>query len=219
VAALYRQSVSLQINKLQEYKGSEIHIPVLKWKKVNPLHTITWELIKPFGFHAAQTDEVIKLLDGENGAYQASATHRIIKNRNRMIISPNATAAAQHIVIEAGEKGVLLENGALQLSAISYQPSVISADLAEAFLDLKAISFPLLLRKWRTGDYFYPLGMQKKKKVSKFLIDLKLSKTEKEKVWVLESNQKIIWVVGYRIDNRCKLSDQTQQMLHISYRK
>ncbi len=214
VKELYDQSVAQHISKLVEQKTGEWHIPVLKWKKVRPLHTITWELIKPYHFSAAQTEEVIKLLDAENGSYIASATHRIIKNRNWMIISPVATETAQHILIEQVDKSVAFANGRLQIEQIDNQQPV-NSHFSEAFLNTDGIQFPLLLRKWKTGDYFYPLGMQKKKKISRFLIDLKLSKTDKEKVWVLESNKKILWVIGYRIDNRFRITDQTSKVLHI----
>ena len=219
VAALYEQSVQQQLQKLVEPKGNEFHIPVLKWKKVNPLPTITWELIKPYGFTAAQTNEVIKLLDAENGSHIASNTHRIIRNRNWMIISPITTLIAQNIIIESGETTVLFENGELKIEEIQNSKFKIQNDLSEASVDSKNIYFPLLLRKCKTGDYFYPLGMQKKKKISRFLIDLKLSKTEKEKVWVLESNQKIVWVIGYRIDDRFKITDQTKSALQLTYLK
>ena len=59
--------------------------------------------------------------------------------------------------------------------------------------------------------------MKKKKKLSRFFIDLKLSKTEKEKMWVIEMNKKIIWVVGKRIDERFKVTDKTKAILKISY--
>lgn len=224
VGVLYQQAVDLQLSKLKEQKGNEWHIPVLKWKKANPLHTITWELIRPFGFHAAQTDEVIKLLDSENGAYQSSATHRIIRNRNWMIIAPNQTEEASHILVEKELREIRFPNGILNIIhhspfTIHHSPLTTQGTNETATLDASSIRFPLLLRKWKTGDYFYPLGMQKKKKLSKFLIDLKLSKTDKEKAWVLESDQKILWVIGYRIDNRFRITDNTQHAIQFTYLK
>jgi tRNA(Ile)-lysidine synthase len=214
VSQLYRQSVQFHLEKLIEKKNNEFHVPVLKLKKVKPLHTITWELIKPFGFHASQTDEIVKLLDAANGSYQASSTYRIIRNRNWLIITPVLNASAQHILIEAGEGSVEFEAGRLRIQHSKFK---IQSAKTEAFLNAAEIKFPLLLRKSKTGDYFYPLGMQKKKKLSRFFIDLKLSKTEKEKVWVIESDKKIVWVVGYRIDDRCKITDPSKEALHISY--
>jgi tRNA(Ile)-lysidine synthase len=217
VSMLFHQSVELHLKKLVERKGNEYHIPTLKWKKTVPLYSITWELIRPFGFTAAQTGEVIRLLDGDNSSYISSATHRIIKNRNWMIISPLASDIAHHILIEQEEKTVHFENGSLLLKYIPGAEHEINSNITEAFIDTADIRFPLLLRKWKQGDYFYPLGMEKKKKLSRFFIDQKLSRTEKEKVWVLESDKRIVWVIGQRIDNRFRIAGKTKNILHISY--
>jgi tRNA(Ile)-lysidine synthase len=96
-----------------------------------------------------------------------------------------------------------------------YTPTAIlkSTDPLEATLDADSIVFPLVWRKWKAGDAFFPLGMNHRKKVSDFLIDQKISVADKDSVTVLESQGEIIWIVGYRIDNRFKLTDKTSRAL------
>ena len=73
------------------------------------------------------------------------------------------------------------------------------------------LNFPLKLRKWKNGDKIQPLGMKGNKKVSDILIDYKISILEKENIYVLESNNDIVWVIGilinevYKVDNNCSL--------------
>ncbi|MEP7317640.1 MAG: tRNA lysidine(34) synthetase TilS [Panacibacter sp.] len=215
---LYHQAVALHKKKLIEYKGNEIHIPVLKLQKSEPLHAITWEIIKDFGFSSPQVEEVIKLFIAENGSYVASASHRIIKNRNWLIIAPLQTGVAQNILIEKDVKKVAFENGALTIEELQNANFKLQVENNIALINAVEIKFPLLLRKWKQGDYFYPLGMQKKKKLSKFFIDQKLSKTEKEKIWVIEMNKKIVWVVGYRIDDRFKIIATAKNIFRITYK-
>ena len=105
--------------------------------------------------------------------------------------------------------------GNLQIKTLPAADCQLSVANSIATLDRKEITFPLLLRKWKQGDYFYPLGMKKKKKLSRFFIDQKLSKTEKEKVWVIESDKKIVWVVGMRIDERFKVTEKTKAVLEL----
>lgn len=216
IELLYQQSIEQHKKKLLEYKGSEVHIPVLKLKKAAPLLSVVYEIIKDYGFSAAQSDDVIELLDSETGRYIASLTHRIIKNRNWIIISPVQSGQAAHILIENTDHAVVFEKGKLSFQLSQEAPFPVQQDKHIAWLDAAHITFPLLLRKWKTGDYFYPLGMQKKKKVARFLIDAKLSKTDKEQVWVIESNKKIVWIVGHRIDDRFKISPHTKQLLRIT---
>jgi tRNA(Ile)-lysidine synthase len=214
---LYQQSVDMHLKNLLEYKGNEVHIPVLKLKKTEPLKTIVWEIIKPFNFSVAQVDEIVKLLDANNAAYVQSSTCRIIKNRNWLIIAPISAEDEHHILIEDGDEKIAFNNHQMRLKKMSIVNHQLSTASNIAVLDASLIQYPLLLRKWKQGDYFYPLGMRKKKKLSKFFIDLKLSPTEKEKVWVIEMDKKIVWVIGYRIDDRFKITPSTQNILEINY--
>jgi len=227
VEVLYQQSISLHKRKLLEQKGNEIHIPVLKLLKSKPLKTIIYEIIKEYGFTAHQTDEVISLLKSESGKYISSGTHKIIKNRVWLIISPVNTLEANHILINENDKEVTFEAGKIKLKIPNQEvrinepgrEGVISKINEMATLDAAKITFPILLRKWKQGDYFYPLGMQKKKKLSRFFIDQKISITDKEKIWVLESNKRIIWIIGKRIDDRFKITDKTKKMLTIAFKE
>jgi tRNA(Ile)-lysidine synthase len=212
---LFQQSIGLIKKKLLERQGNEVHIPVFKLLKLVPLKTIVYEVIKDFGFTAHQTDEVIGLLKSESGKYISSSTHKIIKNRNWLIIAPINTLQAGHILIEKNAREVEFEMGKLKFKLYPNGDHKLPVSKDMAAIDLDQIVFPLLLRKWRQGDYFYPLGMQKKKKLSRFFIDQKLSITDKEKIWVLESNKKIIWIIGQRIDDRVKISRSTKNILEL----
>lgn len=216
---LYRQAVDSYIKKLLEYKGKEVHIPVLKLLKTVPLHTIVYEIIKDYGFTAHQTEEAMALLNSETGKYVESATHRIIKNRNWLIIAPVSAKEATHILIEKTDIKITFQAGELAIEKFNAANLAFASDASTAILDAGEIIFPLLLRKWKQGDYFYPLGMKKKKKINRFLSDQKLSITQKENTWVVEMNKKILWVIGMRIDDRFKVVDATQQVLKFKFNK
>jgi len=221
----------LNKKKLIEYRGKEVHIPVLKLLKTEPLKTIIYEIIKEYGFTAHQADEVLHLLKSESGKYISSATHKIIRNRKWILIAPHNTPGVSLIVIDEKDKEIEFEMGKLTIEKYNRNfwkvlnfPKVnggtndrSSTEQHIAILDASTVKFPLLLRKWKRGDYFYPLGMQKKKKLSRFFIDQKMSLTEKEQAWVIESDKRIIWIVGKRIDDRCKVTDNTGNLITIHF--
>ena len=216
IEIIYSKAIAAHKNKLLEKRGEEIHIPVFKLLKSEPLTTIVFEIIKDFGFTANQTEEVIKLLKSDTGKYVQSNIHRIIKNRNWLIITPINTLIAENILIEENDKEVQFSTGKVVIKQIPVTGYQLSSGESIAQLDADEIKFPLFLRKWKQGDYFYPLGMTRKKKLSKFFIDQKLSLSQKENTWILEMNKKIIWIVGMRIDNRFKISSKTKNILKIS---
>lgn len=217
IQVLYQQSIALHKKKLLEQKGNEIHIPVLKLLKTRPLKTVTYEIIKDYGFTPHQTEEVLNLLHAESGKFISSATHKIFRNRKWLIIAPVSSLEASNILINESDSEVDFELGKLRTKKLSDWTGKPSDSNEIAMLDLKNIKFPLLLRKWKKGDYFYPLGMPGKKKLSKFFIDQKMSLTEKEKIWVIESDKRILWIIGKRIDDRFKITQNTKDALTIQF--
>ncbi|MBK7289276.1 MAG: tRNA lysidine(34) synthetase TilS [Chitinophagaceae bacterium] len=216
IEKLYQLSVGELKKKICKQKGNETHIPVNKLMSYNN-KALIYEIIHPFNFQEKQVEELIKLADSDSGKYITSPDnqYRIIKHRLWFIISPVVATESVNIIIEENDKQILFALGSINIESTSNNKPSTSNDIAT--LNAKEIKFPLLLRKWKTGDYFYPLGMKKKKKVSRFLIDSKLSKTEKENIWVIESNQRICWVVGQRIDDRFKITEKTKEVLKLTY--
>lgn len=170
-----------------------------------------FQWLQPFGFTA--WDDIFALVSAQPGKFVVSATHRLLKDRDVLILEPLKSTVND--IFE-----VFLENQNTTL------PIDLRLDLVEdeientaknvLFVDNELIKFPLFVRKWQEGDYFYPLGMNgQRKKVSKFFKDEKMSLTEKEDTWLLCSENEIIWIVGHRADNRFKVTTQTTQILKI----
>jgi tRNA(Ile)-lysidine synthase len=211
---LYKELVEGLKKKVCERRGEEVHIPVLKLMKYRDT-SLLYEIINDFGFGENYVEELIKLADAPSGRYITNGQYRIIRHRAWLIIAP-LTVTAQTIIIEKEDDAVRFDNNQLLLKAIGIDKFSLDKSPAVAQLDANHIRFPLILRKWKKGDYFYPLGMRKKKKLARFFIDQKLSQTQKEKVWVLESHQRIIWIVGLRIDDRVKVTETTREVLQLS---
>lgn len=225
VELLCREALEKHSRNLMEQRQNDWYIPVLKLKKLQPvIQTVLWELLQPFSFHAAQLKDIIRLQDAETGKYVASATHRIIKNREFLIITPNITEASTHVLIEEKDTIISADGFSLIVKNKDFSPlemaSVKDLQPEELCIDMEKITFPLILRPKKTGDYFYPLGTNsKKKKVSKYLIEQKMPLHEKEHIWVLESDKKIIWVIGKRADDRFKVNSSTKKALYVKLKR
>jgi tRNA(Ile)-lysidine synthase len=218
IKKLYSVSVEEFKRKLCRNKNDEVRIPI-KQLMAYESKALIFEIIIDYGFTDKQVDEVIKLAESESGKFIQSpnAPYRIIKFRNWFIISTDKSLHAETIVIEEGTTNLQFAMGNLQIKNVSVADCRLPVANSIACLDADEIKFPLIFRKWKEGDYFYPLGMRKKKKLARFFIDQKLSKTDREKIWLLEMNKKIIWVVGLRIDDRFKITGKTKKVLKISF--
>ncbi len=202
-AVLKRAIVTIDVNTLK-FKISEFKI--LKNPKAY-LH----EFLKDFGF--TEWNDVVNLLDAQSGKQVFSSTHRLLKDRDYLILT-DVTLNEDSQVIQIAEDGtnIQIPSGVLyfnQVDAIAAtKPNILYVDKAR-------LNYPLSVRKWQEGDFFYPLGMHGKKKLSKYLKDEKVSLIEKENIWLLTSGDSIVWVIGKRADNRFKVTEQTKQILKI----
>ncbi len=199
---IYQLQINSWISKLGHKKNEEWHIPILKLRRIPEYATVLYEIIAPLGFTAHQLNEVLQLTESHTGSQVCSNTHRILKNRQWLVIAPLRTEKPSLVAItETGRWGY--PEGILSVKKIKIKDVAALPVSGNAIaVNGKALVFPLVLRPWKAGDYFYPAGFNKKKKLSRYFIDEKLSVFEKEKIWVLESNQRIVWVCGMRMDNR-----------------
>jgi len=214
--ALYEQLVDGVLKKLVIQEGTEAKVPIAKLLQYKDT-SLPYEVLKKFGFGEKQVPEILKLASSESGSFMQNDQYRIIRNRKWFIITAVQAPPATIIAVEENTKKVVLPYGVLQIKRMEKAAFHLNTSPLVAQLDNREITFPLLVRRWKEGDYFYPLGLRKKKKLARFFIDQKLSLADKEKVWVVESASRIIWVIGYRIDDRFKLTDATKHMLQFTF--
>lgn len=195
---------------------NDIYIPILKLKKTQNASSVLYEYLKNFDFNAEQIEDILAAVDADAGKQFLSSSARIIKDRRFFILTKLTDKDSSIQFINEEEKEIKLKERMLVLTSTLAIDTKITADKNSAFLDKTKLEFPLILRPWKAGDYFYPFGMKlKKKKLKKFFTDEKIPMNEKENIYVLESNKKIVWVVGYRIDERFKITTGTKDVLQL----
>lgn len=204
--------------RLLQKKGEEWYIPLKKLLLLEGNKTILYELLKDFGFGEKQAQQVYDGIQGEPGSQYFSEKFRVIKDRSFLIIASRQEDLSGIVLVENIKKPVKLREGTLKFHLKKGAQFREDAGSDVAYIDYCTLHFPLVLRRWQPGDYFYPLGMNsKKKKLSDFLTDLRISALDKERAWVLLSGEQIVWVVGYRIDERFKVTGKTPQTLMMKW--
>ena len=213
INAILSEHIRLINDKVRKQKGQNtiFNISLLKKNLLN--NTILYELFKPYGIIGLQLKYLLKIIDGRTGGMIYTGTHRIIKNRKELIVSPVKADEEIYYKIRnvAGFRKVPEIISARNISINSN--FTIPSDAHTACLDSHKITFPLIIRKWRSGDYFYPLGMKKRKKLSNYFVDKKYSIPEKEKTLIIESAGEIVWIIGERIDERFRITGNTKRIL------
>jgi tRNA(Ile)-lysidine synthase len=189
--------------------GFSIDIDALK--KLSPLTSYLFYLLRDYNFNSADVSDIVEGLDNQSGKTYSSSTHQIIKDRECLLLNKLEKESASNNLINSIDDLPFFYEVIENITDLK-----IDKSNKYAYLDLDKIQFPIILRNWKQGDYFKPLGMKGNKKVSDFLIDNKFSLLDKKSVQVLVQNSEIIWLVGNRIDDRFKITSETKKALILS---
>ncbi len=210
---IVEQSVDNVREEIFKRKAGEIHVLTKDLMKLVPVGTWLYELFAPFGFTRLQCEEIEQFFQSKPGKRFLSPTHQLFKDRDRLILVDSASDSFERYYLDTPEKHSFLPFS-MNMEVIERDElDRILTDRNTACLDFDEIQFPLTIRHWLHGDYFYPLGMNQIKKLSDFFVDEKISVPEKERTWVLASGKKIVWIMGHRIDNRFKITEKTRRVL------
>ncbi len=174
---------------------------------------VCYEWLRPFGFDWDRCVQLVNAIDAQPGKQFSSSTHLAVIDREHIIVSPIKEMMTEIFIEEGQDKAAL---GPWILKLKTGNGKTIQAKRETGSFDRGKIKFPMLWRKWRHGDSFSPLGLGGNKKVSDFLIDEKISLTDKNDVTVLESGGEIVWIVGHRVDDRFKVTTQSKSVLEIA---
>lgn len=213
--SIYRKQVEKKREEIFTKKENYIEMKVDSIKKLEPISSWLYELFSEFGFTMDQCLNIEKILDADSGKQFISPTHRLYRDRDTFLLFKIEKFAFERYYIDSPESKAALpfpmDIEVMDRQDLSRFPS--SGKIA--CLDLDRLNFPLILRKWQHGDYFYPLGMDQMKKVSDFFIDNKIPVPVKERTWILTSGNKIVWIMGLRIDNRFRITDKTKRVIRL----
>lgn len=194
----------------ETHEGLEMDL--IKWADLPNNSALLNALFRPYGF--TDLSALHALPQAQSGKYILAPEYRLLRDRDRLILQKKVEKEPNEVFyIGETEKNIEkpIRLSVKPIGKVGYHdPSAI-------YVDRALLKYPLLIRKWREGDRFQPFGMKGNKKISKFLKDEKLSLAAKEKLWLLCSEDRIVWVIGMRADERFKVTPATEEILKITY--
>ena len=206
VFQIFQQQIDFKKQKLLSTENGVLKIRISDLVKLKPLNVYLYEFLKPFGF--TEIKQLISTLSSQSGKQFFSSSHQLVVDREFIFIEELSKSSEEYIISE----NQVMINTPITVSFDSSKNTEITKYQKKVKLDYSKLEFPLILRKWKKGDKFMPLGMCQFKKLSNFFIDEKYSILDKQKQWLLCSANNIVWVVGVRIDDRFKIDKNTKKV-------
>ena len=204
--------------KVQYFKLGKIDCLDVSWVRDHPLDSLLlFELLDGYQLGYTQFKQIFRSVVQNHSAMFYWDAYQLNVDRHKVWIGTTDQTidpAARRTIANAVE-AVAFYDHQFTFNLISSTTEPVDKSLNIAYLDMEKLTFPFTLRKWEKGDYFYPLGMKQKKKVSDFLVDQKIPRIMKESILILASKQEICWLAGLRIDDRFSLKNSTKDILKV----
>jgi tRNA(Ile)-lysidine synthase len=208
---LVQDAVKIMFDKVAKKVDNEIHFSIKTLKETSNYKSYLYQFLNKYGFSA--WNDIYNLIESQSGKQVYSENFKLLKNRDFLILSPiNLEIDTEEYLIENIENEV---NHPIKLS-FSKVNKVLIPSKETIYIDMDKLKFPLVIKRWKEGENFQPFGMNGKSKlVSKFFKDEKLSILKKKNVWLLYSDNQIVWIISYRQDERFKVGVNNKNILKV----
>jgi tRNA(Ile)-lysidine synthase len=210
---LVEDAADMVFQQIVTEKDGGIYFDLQKLLLLDNYNSYLFQWLKEYGFTA--WEDIYDLVTAQSGKYVVSEELRLVKDRDFLILSSLEEFDLQEFWIQENENQL---DFPIELR-LSDESHIKNPSDKCIFVDKEKLKFPLKIRKWQEGDYFYPSGMHGKKKVSKYFKDEKFSLIDKENTWLLCSDNQIVWIVNHRADQRYLATEFTQHILKIEVHK
>lgn len=203
-----------KFNEICTETSQKLSISIEKILKEEQKETLLFEWLNEKGFKTQQIIQLIEALQTNQptGKRFESESNQLTIDRSYILVQLKQELTQQEYIIKDVNDTKHLP---ISLSIDEVSDIHFSENKNQILIPYSENLFPLKLRKWKQGDKFKPLGLKGFKKLSDFFKDQKLSLFDKQNVWILTNNEHIIWIVGYRLDDRCRVNKETEKVLRI----
>ena len=215
--AIYNDFINNQKQNVISEHGNLIYINTERLLSTSAPLSLLFEIIRLYGFKSSQNKHIFNNINNlQTGKLFFSKTHRILKTKDFLII--DSLKSEINNTVSIFENTTQITNPIiLSFKLTDIIPENLKTEYNTAYIDTEKITFPLQLRKAENADYFCPFGMNGRRLLSDFFTDKKINLFERENIWLLTNNDnEIIWIIGYRTDNRFRITEKTKKILIIS---